>query len=433
MSNAEYTISVANAISTINELHELLSSRELRLKKSDLKEAISSLLNFDSSNELDAKIKELREKQVALSIYGKDGRHKLHRDILLKHFKSPLKAYNFFRKYNCFSTIVIFFEDFELSSGYKYEEGDILFAKSDTKAIKILLDWGKHAKIKYTPYGQDQPKEYFYDGCWSLEIEGADIEKALGEHVYLDSHCVKGSFNSPDTPIEIVTEKLVTILIQGELPFSVNDRKMFDSYLLDWIIDDYAENYSAVRNEKDYIQYIEKYLPYVGIQKIVEMETGDVPIEYLRLLNRYEAKFDNPKLMISAANSGSLETCGYLLECGNTLDAFYLRSWENSSTIYLHSEACIDTSSGLTESAKSFYTIVHQLGINIDVKDSTDNTPLHYAANCGNDGLYQHLIFLGADKESRNSEGKTPSELLEERDEKRVDLFSDVFGALFKT
>jgi hypothetical protein len=428
----EYTISVTNTNSTINKLHNLLSLRKVEVKKSDLKEALSSLMGFETSNILDSKIKAYEEKQRAQSIYKQDsGQHRIYPDVILKRLNSPLKIYDFFERYKHFQTIISFSENFELPGGFIYKEGDVLFARSLSDALEVLLEWKKHANINYVYYEEDKPEGVQYDGYWALALEGNEIEAALGEAVYDDTYFNKSPINNPNSNMEDVKAVLAEFLHSYNSFLFFDGRKDFREYLRDWIEVHYADNY-FVDSEEEYIKYIEKYLPYLGIGSIVEMEVGTAPIEYLERLKIYGAQFNEPELMRKAARDGSLETCKYLLNNGNTIEAFYHPTCSYTSTPYLHSEAACERTS--YEGTKSFFRIAAELDINLNRIDEHGNTPLHYAAIYKNKDLYEYLVKLGAKEQLKNHEGDTPKSILKVTREAMEDWhLPDVFGLFFRT
>lgn len=50
-------------------------------------------------------------------------------------------------------------------------------------------------------------------------------------------------------------------------------------------------------------------------------------------------------------------------------------------------------------------------GANLEVRDSMNNTPLHYAAGYGRPAIARMLLDAGADKTAQNNTGKTPLDL----------------------
>lgn len=434
MSEIEYTISIANTNTTINRMHELLCARNIKAKRNDLKEVVSSLLSLDSSNTLDKKLKEYREKQQNQAIYAKNGQHKLNQKILLKSFNNAIQTQKFFDKHRGFKAVAHFYEDFDF--GYKYTENDILFAPNQIDLLKTIFNWEKNAKICYSTYEDDWPREHIYDGYWSLELTGKEIQPALGENIYASTHSSQDDINDPNTDIAVVTAELINELVATELPFFIDNRNGFASYLKDCIQEDYAENYKSVSDTKSYIKYIERYLPYLSINEIVSMEVGSVPIPYLDLLHRFGARFDEPKLMIKAAYMGSIETCQYLLKHGNSLQNFYHSATSDSSTTYIHDHAYVDRNARSDKNERMFFEIVKQLEININYPDYDGNTPLHHCAICANEEFYNFLVSLGADPELQNCALETPAQVLKKSihsfsEAKAHDPIAAIFGNIF--
>lgn len=426
MTKNSYTISIENAHGTIEALHNRLLERHVKVKKSDLKEVISSLLGFETSNVLDAKIKKYKEKQDAQCVFDRRGYHRYARDLVKKNTKDPLRLYDYFEKHPSFTTFIIFFEDFEAAGGYKFSYGDVLFTKDKYSTVKEMLNWSsvtqieyKHWKDEWTDEHQDPEPE---GGYWSLKFIGNGDEQFLGHcgENYLDSS--SGShmrLNSPDIPVEEITKYFIDeIIAQVEIPFSVDDRSGFESYLRDCISERYAETL-AFKSEREFTEHVEKFLPYLGINEIVAMEVGEAPLAFLKILKQYGARFDTPALLDSALFAGDMEIIQYLLGQGNRLDNLLTCKWRDFNTTYFHDRInWIDGSQNkdglkLIEATKKYYISAIKLGISINSVDADGCSVLHHAASHNYGALYEFFISLGADSALKNNKGETPKLILQ--------------------
>lgn len=438
MKKTSYTISVENAYHTIDELHHLLSSRGVKAKQSDLKEAVSALFGFETSNEMDAIIKTRKGKWEAQAVFDKRGYHKQIPGVVLKNTKNPLQLYDFFRKHRGFTAYIKFCEDVEVTGGYKFKYGDVLFCNDKYTALKMVLNWDAITQIEFK-YWKDEGIEEYRErdgGYWELAFVGEGDEQYLGAWgtSRMCSSSLEGdTINSPDTSIEEVTKYFLDQLMQGDMPFFVDNHKEFESHL-DCLIDEYYADVFSARTDAEFIKHVEKFLPYMGLESIVSMEVGNSPISYLEILKGYGAKFERPKLLHDALISGDLNVCRYLLENGNTLENLFT---EDGSTTYFHSEAVFSMEGEPDDRAKIFYSTVHQLGVPLDHVDKGGCSPLHHAAKNGKEDLYKHLIALGADKDLKNAKGNTPEMIMDsvkkERDATRQSgsLFGGIFDHVF--
>lgn len=426
MTNDSYTISIENTHHTIEVLHNQLLERHVKIKKSDLKEVISSLLGFETSNVLDAKIKKYKEKQDAQCVFDRCGNHKYARDLVKKTTKDPLRLYDYFKKHPSFTTFIIFFEDFEAAGGYKFSYGDVLFTRDKYSTLKEMLNWNsvtqiefKHWKDEWTDEHDDPEPE---GGYWSLKFIGDGDEKFLGHcgENYLDSSSDSHMrLNSPDIPVEEITKFFIDeIIAQAEIPFSVDDGSGFESYLRDCISERYAETL-AFKSEQEFTEHVEKFLPYLGINEIVASEVGEAPLAFLKILKQYGARFDAPALLDNALFAGDMEVCQYLLEQGNRLENLLSCKWRDFNITYFHDRMnWIDGSQNkdglkLIEATKKYYISAEKLGISINSVDADGCSVLHHAAKHNYGALYEFFISLGADATLKNKKGETSEIILQ--------------------
>lgn len=450
MTNDSYTISIENAHHTIEVLHNQLLERHVKIKKSDLKEVISSLLGFETSNVLDAKIKKYKEKQDAQCVFDRLGHHKYVRDLVKKSTKDPLRLYDYFKKHPSFTTFIIFFEDFEAAGGYKFSYGDVLFTRDKYNTIKEMLNWNSVTKIEFKHWKDEWTGEQEVPdgGYWALEFVGDGDEQFLGRcgENYLDSSSDSHMrLNSPDMPVEEVTNFFIDEVVdQVEIPFSVDDRLRFASYLRDRISENYGETFAA-NDEQEFIKHIEKFLPYLGINEIVATEVGEAPLAFLKILKNYGARFDAPILLDNALFTGDMEICQYLLEQGNRAENLLLCKWSEFNITYFHDRInWIDGAQNkdglkLIEATKKYYISAEKLGISINSVDADGCSVLHYAARHDYGPLYEFFISLGADAKLKNKKGDTPEIILQaaikQKEESQAEFRSiaDIFFQGFDT
>lgn len=445
MTETSYTISIKNAYHTIDTLQQLLSSRQSKAKQSDLKEAISTLLGFDTSNEMDAKIKKHKERQQAQNVFDKCGRHKGISGLVLKNTKNPLRLSDYFKKNRGFTTFLKFCEDMEVTGGYQFKCDDVLIAEDKYRALRMAVNWGAVTQTEFK-YWKDEGIEEYQNregGYWELAFIGEGDEQYLGSHG--GSHmCSSGDngahINSPDMPLEEVTRFFLDEMIQGDMPFFVDDREGFESYLNDVIGEYYGEIFSA-KTEKTFIQHVEKFLPYLRIEEIVSFQVGCSPVSYLEILKEYGALFDSAELLDQAVAAGDIAACHYLIQHGNSLENLYCNKWqERPSRSYFHDRACWVGGGDMLEDAKRFYITAKKIGVCLDHADEAGCSPLHLAAKYGSDDLYEILVSLDANKDLKNSKGNTPEMILDavrqerkrrEENRKSSSLFDMAFGGLF--
>lgn len=438
MSDNKYTISISNANSTIEHILDIAVSKSRKIKKSSVKESISSLLGFETSNAMDEAIKKHKNAQLVQSIYNRNGQHKNYPSILKKTDKNAIDLYNFFanhkRKYEC---IISFMWEYTSAEGYQYDYPDRLFCESLDDALEILFDWKKNAKVEYHYFEEGSVSQKWghgYPGYWYLTIEGDNLDDELNAIISPNTLHLDDPINNPSADRKKVMELLLPeIFVPCEMPVKMdmcNDPSL-EEYFIDGIREDYANEQQCQCIEK-YRLVIEKYLPYLGIDYITACEAGLAPLEYFKMLKNYGANFKDPQILISAARNGSLETCQYLVECGNNIEVFYQM---NDCTMhpcpYLHYEVSCTKSDKLKDREKFFYTVASNLGVNLDFQDQNGETILHRAAGCNNEALYNHLVALGVNQKYKNSEGKTAPELLEESQKQGVeDLLLTAIGPL---
>ncbi|WP_039912998.1 ankyrin repeat domain-containing protein [Cellvibrio mixtus] len=448
MTEYSYTISIENAHRTIETLHNQLSEQHVKIKKSVLKEVISSLLGFDTSNVFDSKIKKYKERQEAQCAFDHRGHHKDVRDLVLKSIKNPLKLYDYFKKYTGFTTFIKFYEDFEVTGGYRFKENDVLFAKDKYSAIKTALNWDAVTQIEFKHW-KDEDFDDLQDqdgGYWLLTFIGDGDEQYLGsfgENYLCSSRDQYAYMNSPDIPLEKITEFFIDEMMRGETPFFLDNRENFDLYLRECISENYGESFSAT-TENEYVKHIEKFLPYLGIDEIVSMEVGDAPLAFLKILNNYGACFDAPALLDNALAAGDLDVCYYLLGQGSSIKNLFARRSKHSDVSYFHDRIswfyCIYSADAiekekLFEDTKKYYRTAKKLGIPIDSLDNDGCSLLHHAAGYGFGGLYEFFISLGADATLKNKEGKTPEVIAQAADKEIAESeskFESIFDQIFK-
>lgn len=417
MPKHELTLSVANASAMTENIHSFLIHRKTRIKKSDCKELVSKILNFETSNEMDAEIKKHNEKKEALSVFRRDGQHKHIKNFIFKHFHSPFQLKKFVDKYQSFDVIFAFTENFELEQGVPYKINDFIFARDQYEVFKYLVHWEKNSSLEYILDEDDFQRK----GDWHLTL---DYE--------LDTICAStfGKSNylaSEGAVIDDVEKALINDLLAEEWPFLIFNRSSVVSYISDWIDDYYAFNFPKQPNDKEYIAYIQKFLPEIGIDEIIKMEVYDARVEQLQLLSSIKgADFSRPCLMISAASGGNIDVCNFLIKNGNSLTAF-TNKCEYSETTFFHQEA-LNASDEFLESTKNFFNVAIHYGININLQDNNKNTVLHYSASLTHDSLYKFLVGLNAQENIKNIKGHTPASIREQFESEHGYSIFDLFN-----
>lgn len=440
MSDQNYLITHKNFYSTNEKLFSSLSSRGIKLKKSDLKEALSALIGFDTSNILDAKLK-------AESHFDKIGRHKFVDNLILHRSKNPLDVFDEINKKKTFDTIIHFSDDFQATGGYQYETDHVLLAKNKYDAVKTILNWDAVTKLEYKYLKDEGPGGYLIDheeikdGYWLLTLNGEGDQRLLGTYRerYMDSYQLNGEkINHPSTPKETVSKFFIDHIIEttSDQYFFVEDKTQFQSFLHDWIKDFYFDT-RKVNDESEFSAHIERFLTYIPIDKIAEMEVDRATIPYIEILHEHGADLKKTTLLYNSVCAGNLEVADYLIDKGNDIKGLYsCGGWSDLSGSYYHEESHTYGSydSNRFDKAKIFYNSIKELGLSMNIQDVDGNTPLHHAAKFDNEKLYDHLITLGADSTIKNCHGESPSVLIEKARKREAEMekqWESTFDSLF--
>jgi hypothetical protein len=402
MTEKSYTISIENAYETIDFLKQSLSSRLPKIKQSDVKEAISTMLGFDTSNELDAKIKTHKERQRTQDFFDKQGRHKKTSNISLKTKKNPLKLHKFLKNNKKLTTAIEFNYDFEVTGGHQFKCGDVLLTNDKYSALKMALNWDQIAKIEFKNYkdmnffddeSEDEISEYrkLKGGVWEIYFSNHGNSHCFGDNgcLYITSPFDnQNPINSPNTPIEEVTRYFINEVIKEDLPVSLSDRESFESYIYHLVVDQYRE--TKPTTEKEFIKHVEKFLPHIGIEEIVNVEVGQSPTSYLEILMAYGARFDKTYLLDHAIYAGDVECCEFLFSKGNILEKIYTDcKYESIDESYFYSHSDYGDK---PEEAIRYYMTAKKIGASLHLKNKEGCSVIDLAAKHGNDELYKFLV-----------------------------------------
>ncbi|XP_053309938.1 protein phosphatase 1 regulatory subunit 27 [Spea bombifrons] len=122
-------------------------------------------------------------------------------------------------------------------------------------------------------------------------------------------------------------------------------------------------------------------------------------------------RFPNDILFLDHIRQGDLEQVGRFIRARKvTIDTIYL-----SGMAALH-EAVL---SGNLDCVK----LLVKYGADIEQRDENGWTPLHMACSDGHPHIARYLLALGARKDVINSDGETPSELVDSDCEELVQMF----------
>ncbi|KAM8945676.1 protein phosphatase 1 regulatory subunit 27 [Pelodytes ibericus] len=126
--------------------------------------------------------------------------------------------------------------------------------------------------------------------------------------------------------------------------------------------------------------------------------------------------FPNDILFLDHIRQGDLEQVGRFIRARKvTIDTIYL-----SGMAALH-EAVL---SGNLDCVK----LLIKYGADIEQRDENGWTPLHMACSDGHPHIARYLLSLGACQDVVNSEGETPSELIDSDCEELVQIFKPKKG-----
>ncbi|XP_063312290.1 protein phosphatase 1 regulatory subunit 27 [Pelobates fuscus] len=131
-------------------------------------------------------------------------------------------------------------------------------------------------------------------------------------------------------------------------------------------------------------------------------------------------RFPNDILFLDHIRQGDLEQVGRFIRARKVkIDTIYL-----SGMAALH-EAVL---SGNLECVK----LLIKYGADIEQRDENGWTPLHMACSDGHPHIARYLLALGARQDVVNSEGETPSELIDSDCEELVQIFKPRGGGADK-
>ena len=137
------------------------------------------------------------------------------------------------------------------------------------------------------------------------------------------------------------------------------------------------------------------YAALCGFQDIVER----LVISHPQLINTDDGLYQFPVL---AALSGKHDQVAeLLLRHGGKVD---VRGWDGQTLLQTSLNADLFEEKGTAEIVP--FLLRH--GADVNARDFSLSTPLHYALGCGNVEAAQLLLESGADIEARNNQGKTP-------------------------
>jgi hypothetical protein len=423
MNNHEHTISVANATSSINQIYNALKSRNINIKKSDCTQLVSKILNYTTSNELELDIKQHNLEQQKQNKFDRNGQCKQHKSFQLKNYNCPFQLQSASNK-KPLVTIIGFDEDFHIAEGHHYIKGDYLFAQNKFEAFKFIVDWEKNSHSEYILYDEHDSEEVETEGYWFFSLRG-DAGNLLGTDYSISTYNSNAYINSKNLPLDVLEEFIINEFLDMSAPFFFYTRESFSDYIRDCFEEKYDNDFSAQFSDDEFIAYIRKYLPHLGIDIIVSSELGRSAPNHLKLLGEFNANFTSPNLMINAAETGNIDTCDFLISMGNSVAAFTQAKGDKfPSDFYTHAH-CHGSNCGRL---KMFYKVTTHYGVDINLQDNNHESVLHHCAQYGNAELYQFLVSLGANETIKNTSSVTPKELFEQNIAKEKDRFSILFN-----
>jgi len=425
MNNHQHTISISNATATINQIHALLKSRNIDIKKSDCKQLVSQVLNYSTSNELDSDIKQYNLEQKKQNKFDRNGQSKQQKGFMLKNFNSPFKLFNTLNKNPLASAVIGFDEEFHLDGGHHYKEGDYLFAKNKVEAFKLIVQWEANVNFEYIPYDDEDADEVETEGYWVVSFKG-NAEAYFGDDYYVSTYNLGHEINSKDVDKHVLEAYVINEFLDFVQPFFFYSRESLNDYLRDWFDEEYGNNFPENPSEIQYIEYIKKFMPHLGIEEIVRMEVGSSGPDYLKLLKEFGADYTDGGLMETAAMTGDIKVCDFLINEGHSIVSIIKSKRETGLGSFFLNAHC--SGRELSGDIKSFYKIAHHYGIDFNIQDEINRTVLHHCAYRGCEELYQLLISLGANEMIADNSGQTPKQIRKKNISKSDDLFSSVFG-----
>lgn len=427
MSNPTFNLSIENAHATVESINRFQKQRKGILKKSDVRELVTHLLGLESSNVLDSLVKQARQKQEANSVFHVNGKHKKIEGLLLKRYTNPMQIIDRFRSNPDLKIAIRFWEKFQVQGGYEFKENDWLFAQDLDTAYKMILNWDEIVKFEFRFWKDEEHEELKTrsGGYWFAEFVGDGDEQFLGEDGsnYLCSSEDDAELNYPECTLESVSqnflEKVIRLRLEQTTTITYDEDDYFKEELIDWFYESYqAQSLSAFK------KFILRFQQYLDINELLALSIDVAPTEYVEHLEKMGAtSHRETSLLIDAMKTGNTQTCKYLISKGNSLAKLLVPKVEIIEATAFHLIAHIDYESPEYDSLVSnFYSCASELGISINTRDKLGRTPLHHCSIYGSKMNYGKLIALGADPDLVDSQGKKPSELLDERIEKEKQL-----------
>ncbi|MFT6585279.1 MAG: hypothetical protein ACJAUY_001662 [Cognaticolwellia sp.] len=418
----EHTISVSNATATINQIHTLLKLRNIDIKKSDCKQLIAQILNYSTSNELDNDIKQHNLKQHKQNKFDRNGQCKQQKGFMLKNFNNPFKLLDTFNKNPIASVIVGVDEAFHLDDGYHYKEGDYLFTQNKFAAFKFIIEWDKNAHFEYIPYDKIEVVKFGTEGYWDISLKG-NAETCFGDDCYVSTYGLSADINSECVDKHVLEEYIINDFLDRDyLPFFFYSRETLTEYLNDWFEQEYYNNFPKKPSEMQYMEYIKKFIPHLGIENILWREVKRSGPDYLKLLKEFGADYTAVDLMEIAAKTGDIKICDFLISEGNSISTITKSTRDDDLAKFFVIAHC--SGRGFSEAIKSFYKIAFHYGVDFNIQDEIKKTVLHHCACYGCEELYQLLVSLGANETIKDNSGQTPKQIMKKNIYKSDDLFN---------
>lgn len=413
MFSNEYLISIGNSNKTIDRMHQALSNRDVKLKRSDLKELLAGLLNFDSSNALDAKIKSHKQVIEAASIYHRNGAHRENPNIIFKRFKNAIQTHKFIEKYQGFTEIFYIQDRYTSHTGFEYDYGDFVFAKEPVDALKLLLNWEDNVTIKFIYHDKKALGNHTTQGYWQFKLVNETSLEEFGLSS-IEFEVENDHLNHLDCDKLDLEYYILEALKDYDLPFALVTKERCDGYISSKMEQEFiTDRRNLVKGPASYRAYIKLFIPYLSLQRMAEIEVYRVSPEYLAILKEFGANFDSPMMLISAAQEGTRENCEYLLSQGSSVDAFYRTDLSRSDRCALYEQIRCLYRSFTAEKAKAFMELVVSLGVDINYQDAKGDTPLHAAASVAHAKTYKLIKQLGGDDSILNHSNTTPAQAFE--------------------
>ena len=399
-----YRVDLDSASSAIDLLHKLLKRRVPKLKKSDVKEAVSKFIDFRSSNEFDTALKKRKNKIEAASVFNGKGVLKSHPGTFVIPQKSFINVKKVIEKHPSHNCVISIFKDKHFA-GLHSSHGSVVLTTDKHAALRGLSEWDERASVEYDKWGDDPDQ-----GIWTLKFMGEQYnvnpDKLFG--IGCTDHAVenyRAMIESEKTPEEAVKEIFYESALEnnGDSELYIQSRNEYlDKVIPELIAHEFEDHLIDPVGTYEFSELITRYSPHMEFDDIENCVVAHCTTEQLQALEvNHSAKYEGSDLLTTALCEGNIEAYKYLLTKGHKLTDLTL----------IENHKDVEVSSYQTSlRSSSFYATLKELGMSIDsITNDLGRSPLHYAAMTYSWTTdFDELVELGGNITLADNKGRTP-------------------------